>query len=419
MRLLQNYLYQYCLASAFVCFALQVLTGILLSLQYEPSLRPASTEAGKPLVMVEITKQLRFKPTQTSFSKGERYFLEWDTASKAPFYAPDTLRTVSRLVIDTRSTLPLQATTAYLSVEQGIMRSSDFGSIIRGVHQTAASLSIIVLVCWMLFHLFHGIAAQGLLFPHIFPHIAGTLLFALTFGTSIIGYILPMNLQSLAALEILLASLESFPLIGVPLANLLKGSSALGSTTIVRLYILHILLIPALLGVCWYLARTIVLWDKERRLQYAILGVSIVWLCVGITCGTALPTQDSMSLPADFTKVFRINPHAQPEWYALGFAALLKILPSWSVSIGAVLWLSVVVVLPLIERFSQPVGNVCRSLAALFLLGFILLTFWELRHYAFPQFGFTEESLETVLVMSILSATLIGTAIAYKRQSEG
>ncbi|MCU0426015.1 MAG: cytochrome b N-terminal domain-containing protein [Candidatus Kapabacteria bacterium] len=401
------------LGSAAVCFFLQLLTGLLLSLNYEPSLRPAQTLAGKSIVALEITKNFRDKTTQNRFNAGEIVFAEFDTATKAPFYAPDTLRTLSRIITDTASQQPLQPTIAYFSVEQAIMRSSDFGGLVRGMHRAAASVGIVALTLWMLLYLLP-------FFPHetlIKPHIAGTLLFALVFGTSLLGYILPMNLQSRAALDIVLATVESFPLLGTVLTKLLKGASALSSTTLVRVYILHILVVPLLIGACWFLLKH-TLWERTKSIQSLMMSVGVVWLCTMIACSTALPSQDIMRLPADLTKVMSMGGMAQPEWYALGFAALLNVFPAWGVSVGAVLWFTLVFIIPLLERFPAFVGNSTKALSAALLLMFCVLTVWELRAWRFPRFGFTDESLEVALVVSILSAAFIGAAWAYCRQSE-
>lgn len=401
------------LSSAAVCFFLQILTGLLLSFNYEPSLRPAQTLAGKPIVTLEITKNFRDKTTQNHFNAGEIVFAEFDTATKAPFYAPDTLRALSRIITDTASQQPLQPTIAYFSVEQAIMHSSDFGGLVRGMHRAAASVGIVALTLWMLLYLLPFFRHETL----IKPHIAGTLLFALVFGTSLLGYILPMNLQSRAALDIVLATVESFPLLGTVLAKLLKGASALSSTTLVRVYVLHILVVPVLIGACWFLLKS-TLWERTKSIQSLMLSVVVIWLCTIIACATALPNQDPMRLPADFTKVIGMNSTAQPEWYALGFAALLNWLPAWSVSIGAVLWFALVLALPFLQRFSSFMSNCTKALSAASLLLFSLLTLWELRTFRFPRFGFTDESFEVAMVVSILSAAFVGAAWAYRRQSK-
>lgn len=417
MRFLKQ-LPQWLLRSAFICFLLQALTGALLTLHYEPSLRPAMTESGKPIIMLETTKAFRHKPTQTRYYAHELLFAEYDTAAKAPFYAPDTLRFLTRILTHSPSNVPILPNAAYYSVEHGVMRSADFGAQVRGVHAAAANLAVIILTLWLGICLLAGTYAQ----IHHYHWLCGVVLFALTFGTSILGYILPMNLRSFVALNILLSTLESTPLLGKWLAGIVRGASSLSSLTLVRVYALHILFVPIVLAVCWYaLGKTSIFrgqTDREGKewVQTALLGVGIVWLCVMASCCIVPSSLDAVRLPADMTTVVATSHKTQPEWYALGIAALLRMLPAWSIIAGIVVWLSLAVLQPVIARFSALSAIIIRGLCSAALLGLCALTVWELQWYTFPTLALTEENLEVVVVMSVLNATLGGVLAAGLRE---
>lgn len=407
---------EWLLRSAFICFLLQALTGALLTLHYEPSLRPAMTEGGKPIVMLEITQSFRHKPTKTRFTAHDILFAEYDTATKAPFYEPDTLRTLSRVLTHVESNALYLPNAAYLSVEQGIMRSADFGALVRGIHASAATMAVSIFFLWLGICLLAGRYTQ----MPLVHWAAGIVLIALTFGTSVVGYILPMNMRSVAALDILLSALGAVPLVGKWLVGLLQGASVLALPTLVRLYALHILLIPAVLILCWFVLRKGISW-REKWAQYFLLGVGIVWLCVISACFLpALPTNAAIlfTLPADFTHVMATPQNAQPEWYALGVAALLKMLPAWGVSVSAVMWLLALGTLPLVERYSLRTAFVIRCAVGAVLLGLCALTLWELQWYAFPAVALAEEHFETVVVVSVLSVVLAGALIAWLRVRE-
>jgi quinol-cytochrome oxidoreductase complex cytochrome b subunit len=405
---------QWLLRSAFICFLLQALTGGLLTLHYEPSLRPAMTESGKPIIMLETTKAFRHKPTQTRYNAHEVLFAEYDTAAKAPFYAPDTLRFLSRILTYSQSNTPILPNAAYYSVEQGIMRSADFGVLLRGVHAAAANLTVIILTLWLNISFLAGTYSQ----MHRYHWMGGIVLFTLTFGTSILGYILPMNLRSLAALNILLATLESAPLLGKWLAGILRGASSLSSPTLVRVYALHVLFIPAVLAASWYALRTTLIrrgqtTTNKEWARTILLGIGIVWVSVMMACCiTTSPNLALMNLPADFTAVIAASQQAQPEWYALGIAALLRVLPAWSVMTGLGVWISLAVALPFVTHFSTSSAMIVRGACSVVLLGLCALTLWELQWYTFPTMALTEENLELVIVISILSGLLGGVLTA-------
>jgi quinol-cytochrome oxidoreductase complex cytochrome b subunit len=414
---------QWLLRSAFICFLLQALTGALLTMHYEPSLRPAMTESGKPIIMLETTKAFRHKPTQTRYNAHEVLFAEYDTAAKAPFYAPDTLRFLTRILTHSQPNTAILPNAAYYSVEQGIMRSADFGALVRGVHAAAANLTVIMLTLWLGISLLAGTYSQ----MHRYHWAGGIVLFTLTFGTSILGYILPMNLRSLAALNILLSTLESAPLLGKWLANIVRGASSLSSPTLVRVYALHVLFIPAVLAASWYALRTTIIRHgqtithkeatNKKWIRTVLLGIGIVWVSMMMACCiTTPPNLDIMNLPADFTAVIASPQQAQPEWYALGIAALLRVIPAWSVMTGLVVWISLAIALPFVTHFSASLAMIVRGTCGVALLGLCALTLCELQWYTFPTVIVTEEHLELVIVISILSGLLGGVLATRLRQ---
>jgi quinol-cytochrome oxidoreductase complex cytochrome b subunit len=234
-------------------------------------------------------------------------------------------------------------------------------------------------------------------------------------GTSILGYILPMNLRSFAALSIVLSTLESMPILGKGLAGALRGASAIAAPTLIRVYVLHILFLPALLLGCWYGLRAYIP-KREEWAEYLLLSIGIIWFCVVVACAVAPTPLGALGLPADFTQALTTPQRAQPEWYALGFAALLRFLPAWSMSVGAVLWLGVAVSLPFLKPYSGIAAQTARWLASSSLLGLVGLTLWELRSYPLPTLTIGDEYGEILIVVSILTFALATTLVVYLRQ---
>jgi quinol-cytochrome oxidoreductase complex cytochrome b subunit len=133
-------------------------------------------------------------------------------------------------------------------------------------------------------------------------------------------------------------------------------------------------------------------------------------------CITTPPNLDIMNLPADFTAVIASPQQAQPEWYALGIAALLRVIPAWSVMTGLVVWISLAIALPFVTHFSASLAMIVRGTCGVALLGLCALTLCELQWYTFPTVIVTEEHLELVIVISILSGLLGGVLATRLRQ---
>jgi quinol-cytochrome oxidoreductase complex cytochrome b subunit len=236
-----------------------------------------------------------------------------------------------------------------------------------------------------------------------------------------------MNLRSLAALNILLSTLESAPLPGKWLAGILRGASSLSSPTLVRVYALHVLFIPAVLAASWYALRTTLIWRGQtitnteatgkEWVRNVLLGIGIVWVSVMMACCiTTPPNLALVNLPADFTAVIAAPQQSQPEWYALGIAALLRVFPAWGMMTGLGVWISLATALPFVTRLSASLAMIVRGTCSVALLGLCVLTLWELQWYTFPTVILTEENLELVIVISILSGLLGGVLTARLRQ---
>ena len=134
------------------------------------------------------------------------------------------------------------AARAFASVE-GIMRHVRGGAVIRYVHSTGASAIFVLLYLHM---------ARGLLYgsyrkPRELVWLIGCALFVLVMAEAFVGYVLPWGQMSYWAAQVIIHLLASIPVIGVDLAELLRGGNTLGDATLSRFFVLHVVLIPLLL----------------------------------------------------------------------------------------------------------------------------------------------------------------------------
>src|SRR5215813_8255238 len=117
------------------------------------------------------------------------------------------------------------------------------GLLMRQIHHWAAILFVSAIVCHLLRVFFTGAFRK----PREFNWIIGVTMFTLAFTEGLFGYSLPDDLLSGTGLRILEGVLLSIPIVGTYLSFFLFGGQFPGHDIIPRLYVIHILLIPALL----------------------------------------------------------------------------------------------------------------------------------------------------------------------------
>jgi cytochrome b6 len=130
---------------------------------------------------------------------------------------------------------------SYESVRQ-ITYEIHFGWLIRSVHNWSASLFLLSVFV----HMFSVFFMKAYRQPRELGWLTGILLLliGLTFGFS--GYLLPMDELSFFATKVGLEIPNSIPVIGPPIANLLRGGLEVGEYTVQRFFALHAVILPIL-----------------------------------------------------------------------------------------------------------------------------------------------------------------------------
>jgi ubiquinol-cytochrome c reductase cytochrome b subunit len=115
------------------------------------------------------------------------------------------------------------------------------GSFIRSIHAYGSSAIIIVLLLHVTQTFLYGSykGRRKLLW------LAGCILFALMLGMSFTGYLLPWDQKAYFATTVGTNILTYIPLVGNSLKSLLRGGTEMGTLTLSRFFVLHVLLIPA------------------------------------------------------------------------------------------------------------------------------------------------------------------------------
>jgi ubiquinol-cytochrome c reductase cytochrome b subunit len=253
------------------------------------------------------------------------------------------------------------------------------GLLMRQVHHWAALLFVAAIGLHMLRVFFTGAFRK----PREINWVIGFVLFILAMAEGFTGYSLPDDLLSGNGLRIIDGMIKAIPGIGTWISFLLFGGEFPGTDVIPRLYVLHIMLLPAL--VIALIAIHMVLLIINKHTQFAgpgrtndnVVGSPILPVFAAKAGGFFFLVFGIIMLIAS---LFTINPiwnygpydpspvsaGTQPDWY-IGFAdGMLRLIPSgwefvangytWSLNllvpiVVLMLFIIIVMIYPFIEAW--------------------------------------------------------------------
>ncbi len=128
-----------------------------------------------------------------------------------------------------------------------IMSGVPLGQFIRDLHRIGAEAMVLIVTLHMLRAFFTASYKK----PRQFTWFSGVILLLMTLLLSFSGYLLPWDQLALWAVTIGASMIEAAPpeVVGTNLNLLLRGGPEIGANGLLRFYLLHVLLVPALLFV--------------------------------------------------------------------------------------------------------------------------------------------------------------------------
>jgi ubiquinol-cytochrome c reductase cytochrome b subunit len=236
------------------------------------------------------------------------------------------------------------------------------GLIMRQMHHWAALLFMAAIVVHMFRVFFTGAFRK----PRELNWIIGIGLFWLGFTEGFAGYSLPDDALSGTGLRIASAIMLSIPVVGSWVTTSLFGGEFPGTDILPRLYILHVLLLPAILLVLITAHMGLLVkqkhtqWPGPGRTNHNVVGVRMF---PGFAAKAGGFFMIVFGVIAFMGGVFQINPiwlfgpyqaavvsaASQPDWYVMFLDGSTRLMPAWDIPLGpytipALFW--PVVVLP-------------------------------------------------------------------------
>ena len=233
------------------------------------------------------------------------------------------------------------------------------GLFVRQIHHWAALLFVASMVVHMLRIFFTGAFRR----PREANWIIGCVMLLLGIVEGFLGYGLPDDLLSGTGLRITSGIIISMPIVGTWLHWMIFGGDFPGEIMIPRFYVLHVLIIPAILlaliaahlALVWYQKHT--QFPGPGRTENNVVGIRIMPVFAVKSIGFGAITIGVLCL---FSGLFTINaiwnlgPYnpsqisagSQPDWYMLFTEGGARVMPAWELFIGpytipAVFWVAI------------------------------------------------------------------------------
>jgi quinol-cytochrome oxidoreductase complex cytochrome b subunit len=133
---------------------------------------------------------------------------------------------------------------AYLDMEN-LRAAVSFGDLVRNMHRWAAHLMVFTVFLHMARVFYHGAYKP----PREFNWVVGTILLVLTLLLSFTGYLLPWDQLAYWAVAVGTSMGGFTPVFGQQVTFLLLGGVEIGPETLIRWYVLHVILLPFVLTI--------------------------------------------------------------------------------------------------------------------------------------------------------------------------
>lgn len=132
-----------------------------------------------------------------------------------------------------------------------ILTNVPLGQLVRNLHRVGAEAMVLFVALHMLRTFLTGSYKQ----PRQFTWVTGMILLCLTLVLSFSGYLLPWDQLSFWAVTVAVSAAEAFPpveIIGKNLNLIVRGAPTMGAGGLLRWYLLHVLFLPLLLGIFFF-----------------------------------------------------------------------------------------------------------------------------------------------------------------------
>ncbi|WP_075601619.1 cytochrome b N-terminal domain-containing protein [Saccharicrinis aurantiacus] len=208
-------------------------------------------------------------------------------------------------------------------------RETIFGHFLRNLHHWSAKLMIIV----SFLHMVRVIYSMAIFKKRAENWIYGLVMMFFVVAASFTGYLLPWDQLAFWAVTVVTQIIEYIPFIGVPLADMVRGSSTVDEQTLLNFYTLHTGILPllfiVLMSMHFWLIRKAggVALPKIEKPEKVNVNPNLIWIeimAAAIVIAALFLTSAFYHAPLleEANPLVSPNPSKAP-WYFLGAQELL------------------------------------------------------------------------------------------------
>ncbi len=217
------------------------------------------------------------------------------------------------------------------------------GRLLRGLHHWGASAVMVLAFLHLARVYFTGAYKR----PRQLLWLVGVALFGVLLGFGFTGYLLPWDMKAFWATDVGLNIVQSLPLVGGPLADLLRGGPEIGAPTLARMFALHVLFLPATLlplaGLHLLLVHQLGITPPGARVgepevksapffpDHVFKELVVAALALAVVVVLAWKLGPPLEAPASRDAK---GYEPRPEWYFLGMFQLLKLFEGRAMLLG-------------------------------------------------------------------------------------
>jgi ubiquinol-cytochrome c reductase cytochrome b subunit len=220
------------------------------------------------------------------------------------------------------------------------------GLVMRQVHHWAA----IVFIGSMVVHLARIFFTGAFRKPREINWVIGVTMLILGVVNGFAGYSLPDDLLSGTGLRIAYSIILSIPVLGSTLAFLIFGGTYPSSDIISRLYVVHILLVPAALAVLISIHLGLLFHQKHTQFAgrgrtednvvgvplwptFAAKSIGFMFMIAGVLCALGGLAQINPVWLYGPYRPYQVSSASQPDWYLGWLEGALRIFPNWEIHV--------------------------------------------------------------------------------------
>jgi ubiquinol-cytochrome c reductase cytochrome b subunit len=259
------------------------------------------------------------------------------------FFEPDL-----KQVVYHGSYAPLDGTSMSAAYRSTVNLSFDVraGLVMRQMHHWAALVFLAAIVVHLCRIFFTGAFRR----PREINWVVGVTMLLLALGNGFAGYSLPDDLLSGTGLRIAYSVVLAIPVIGTWLAFLVFGGPYPSDQIVGRLYIIHVLLIPAALAILMSVHLAVVWRQKHTQFPgpgrrednvvgtrlwpaYAAKSVGLLFLVAGVVAALGGIAQINPVWLWGPYQPAAVTTAAQPDWYVGFLEGSLRLAPPWDLTL--------------------------------------------------------------------------------------